>query len=234
MNEQRYYVYEYYIVPTKEIFYVGKGTGDRYKTVKGRNKYFTDMFNSHKCAVRIFSKNLTEEEAYQIEYLRIQFLRKYTPFRLTNQTEGGDGIRGFKPSCEQIEKARKAMIKKWQDEEWKMRQIKKRHSPNSAFQSQEFKNKISQLVQGKKNPNYGHKWSDKMKNNLRQKQIASKRYCGSRNPNAKKVVCIDTGDVFETMTDAAKFAGVKLPSSIYHAIRRNSTAGGFHWKILDK
>lgn len=62
MSENKYYVYEYFIKPTDEIFYVGKGCGDRYKTTKGRNKFFSDMYNSHECGVRIIAKDFPKKK----------------------------------------------------------------------------------------------------------------------------------------------------------------------------
>ena len=39
-----YYVYEWYVKETGEIFYVGKGTKNRYK-VKKHNRFFNDFIN---------------------------------------------------------------------------------------------------------------------------------------------------------------------------------------------
>ncbi len=47
--ENKYYVYEWFIVSTDEVFYVGKGCGDRYKKLSGRNKFFMDMYRTHQC-----------------------------------------------------------------------------------------------------------------------------------------------------------------------------------------
>lgn len=35
-----YYIYEWFIVDTDEVFYVGKGKERRAETVSGRNKFF--------------------------------------------------------------------------------------------------------------------------------------------------------------------------------------------------
>ena len=39
---RKFYVYEWYIVDTNEVIYVGKGTGNRYKQTN-RNKMFNDF-----------------------------------------------------------------------------------------------------------------------------------------------------------------------------------------------
>ena len=43
MIEAKYYVYEWYIEDTNEIFYVGKGTGNRVISMKNRNSYFKNI-----------------------------------------------------------------------------------------------------------------------------------------------------------------------------------------------
>ena len=40
MKDRRFYVYEWYVTDTDEVFYFGKGTGDRYKRLNGRNYFF--------------------------------------------------------------------------------------------------------------------------------------------------------------------------------------------------
>ena len=40
-----FYVYEWYIVETGEIFYVGKGCKNRYKSTCHRNRLFDEFMN---------------------------------------------------------------------------------------------------------------------------------------------------------------------------------------------
>lgn len=49
----------------------------------------------------------------------------------------------------------------------------------------------------------------------------------------KKVVCIETGEVFESIASAARFAGVheRLISSIVNGDPHRHRAGGYHWKL---
>ena len=42
MGKKEFYVYEWYNTVTNEVFYVGKGTKNRYKNITKRNKYFLD------------------------------------------------------------------------------------------------------------------------------------------------------------------------------------------------
>ena len=70
-----YYVYEWYEINTGEIFYVGKGCGERYKCKK-RNRKFNDYIKSHECESRIIKYFDTEEEAFEYEYKKIEELRQ--------------------------------------------------------------------------------------------------------------------------------------------------------------
>ena len=58
-------------------------------------------------------------------------------------------------------------------------------------------------------------------------------YSGAENPNAKRVLCIETGVVYETMNDAAKDTGCNASkiSAVCHG-QRNHT-GGLHFKIIE-
>lgn len=51
---------------------------------------------------------------------------------------------------------------------------------------------------------------------------------GADNAFAKRVVCVETGLVYPTLTSAANAVGVKR-SAISQAIRRKGTSGGYHW-----
>lgn len=89
MNE--FYVYEWYIENTGEVFYIGKGKNDRFLEVKRRNKMFKDIYRTHNCSVRKIQENLTEQEAFKLEMKTIAYYKENTKYRLANQTNGGNG-----------------------------------------------------------------------------------------------------------------------------------------------
>ena len=223
-------MYEWYILPTEEVFYVGKGSGKRYKSISSRNKFFKDMYNTHQCNVRKVKDGLSEKEAFDYEKYLIKYYRDNTDYRLTNITDGGDGASGMWMTDETRAKMSEASKKKWQDEMWKQKVIANRHLPTSTYQSEEFKNKISILVTGEKNPNYQHYWTEEQKQHLRDKQIASGRYTGARNPSAKRIKCVETGEEFECIKYACDKYGIKYPSSITICLDKpNRTAKGMHF-----
>lgn len=84
-----FYVYEWYVVESGDIFYVGKGTKRRYKC-RNRNKLFNEMLATHKCDVRIVAYFDNEKDAYEYEFDRIKELRSIGQCSC-NISDGGTG-----------------------------------------------------------------------------------------------------------------------------------------------
>ena len=85
-----FYVYEWYNVNTNEIFYVGKGCGNRYKQVSCRNQLFRDYYENNECAVRIVKEFEDEQEAFSYEHKRIVELKQESQCSC-NLDDGGTG-----------------------------------------------------------------------------------------------------------------------------------------------
>ncbi len=88
-----YYVYEWFIVDTGEIIYVGKGKGNRYKVRSQRNTFLTDMLKCHNCDSRIVKKFETEKEAfeYEFDYIRELKAKGECVCNIYNGGAGGSG-----------------------------------------------------------------------------------------------------------------------------------------------
>ena len=69
--KQDFYVYAWYNVDTNEVFYVGKGSGDRYKTTSGRNQKFLEYIAAHNVDVYILKDGLEEAEAFYYEKIYV-------------------------------------------------------------------------------------------------------------------------------------------------------------------
>lgn len=86
---------------------------------------------------------------------------------------------------------------------------------------------------GKKNPNYGHYWTEDMKREASERTIG--RYKLSDNPNAKRIMCVESGEVFDCITEAMKKYNVKYGASFTVAIDNpNRTAAKLHWISVSK
>lgn len=57
---------------------------------------------------------------------------------------------------------------------------------------------------------------------------------GGENPQAKRVVCVETGEVFETIKEAAEFVGVWPENMSRHLRGLSSCCGKLHWKYFDE
>lgn len=85
-----FYVYEWYNIKTNEIFYVGKGSKNRYKQVSKRNQKFREYYENNKCATRIIKYFDDERDALAYERKRILELKKVGQ-SCCNLDNGGTG-----------------------------------------------------------------------------------------------------------------------------------------------
>lgn len=217
------------------MFYVGKGKNNRYKDKTNRNKFFKDMLNTHNCDVRIIEKNLTEKEAFQKEIELIKYYRENTNYRLTNVTDGGEGSTGWHPTQEIKNKMSRASKEKWKDENFKNKMLELRQGEDSPYKSQAFRDKISSLVSGENNPNFNHRWSDKQKEHLSNVRKENGLAAGINNPRATKIICMETGEVFDMIKEAQEKYKVHDETSFSIALKdQKRTAGGLHWRFFDE
>ena len=107
--------------------------------------------------------------------------------------------------------------------------------------TQELRQLRSERATGKNNPMYGvpsplkgksftkehrEKISKSLSNSHREHVI------GERNPAAKKVRNIETGEIFGTLTEAGKKYGTHR-CNIGNACRKHTTAKGYHWEYVE-
>lgn len=83
-HHKDFYVYEWVISDTEEIFYVGKGRGNRATEYHHNNLYAEKIRETHDVEIKIIADNLTEEEALILEEQEIIRIKTETPYVLTN------------------------------------------------------------------------------------------------------------------------------------------------------
>lgn len=127
MKENIFYVYIYYIKKTNEIFYVGKGSKNRFSFKTKRNELFKEILNNNECEVKILVDGLEEKQAYDLEYnlcIELKSLgmakanidygtkrSEQTIIKLSETKLGNKNpMYGVKQSKETIEKRRKKLI----------------------------------------------------------------------------------------------------------------------------
>lgn len=114
-----YYVYEWYIVESGEVIYVGKGCRNRYK-VKKHNKLFNEMIKRFHCESRILKQFNDEKEAFEYEFLRINEMKNIGQC-VCNIYNGGFGGSG----------------------EWWTEELRKKYSENNVMKSEKQRKRMS-------------------------------------------------------------------------------------------
>lgn len=130
-----------------------------------------------------------------------------------NLAKGGEGALGVRQSP----KNRKASSER-------MKKFNREH-PEYV---QRFAERARRAV-GEKNPFFGRKLSREHIELLTRTRVAA--ITGGNNPSAKRVICIETGEVFNTAKAGAQKMGNRDdPSQIIKVCRgRLRTAHGYHW-----
>jgi len=85
--------------------------------------------------------------------------------------------------------------------------------------------KFKLIQKGERNPMYGKHHSNETKNRIRKSKIG--RCLGEDNPNAKKVICINTFKIFSTLKEGASFYNV-CESSISLCCNKKLKSAGKH------
>jgi len=87
----RYYTYFHTRNDTGTVFYIGKGSNNRYKSLENRNKHWSNIVNKCGFEPHIAAYWQTEKDAFDHEKFLI-LCYKDLGLDITNVTSGGDGV----------------------------------------------------------------------------------------------------------------------------------------------
>lgn len=220
LQDNSYYVYAHSTSQSEDIdnvFYIGKGKGDRAKRHNHRNNYWQNKVKKNGgFYIHYLYKNLTENEAQELEKLYISIMGKVADGGLlVNMTDGGEGISGHKLS----EEAKRKIS----------------DSKKGKKISEELRERYKIIFAGEKNPRY----KATVNNETRSKISAANKGKLSYEKHPKWAGIIQQFDLYgrfineyKTSSEAEKYTGISQ-SSIRCVINENNkrqTAGGFIWR----
>ena len=203
--------------PNGEIFYVGKGTATRAKNLAkaARNKWHgrvVSKYGKENILVGVLECS-SEQTAFDLEIGLIKCLRRMG-VQLVNQTEGGQGQSGRKPTPEENKK-RSAKLKGVPRPLHVKQAISVANTGKKV--SEATKKKLSTIF---KNRPLHPKFLEKQKGRT-----------GTLNPHAKKIIAIDQQGnefIFDTLTAAAKHIGGDV-SKVSRAVKQGFSH--LRWKF---
>lgn len=242
-----YYVYEWFIVGTGEVFYVGKGKNKRAWQLK-ENSFFMKMYNSHETDVRIVHKNLNEQKAFELEIELIKYYRENTNYRLTNITKGGNqppstlGIKMSKDTKNKIGYANKIAYKNPEIRKKLSESLKKFYNTDKGkkvasarnkknMENKEIRKKISQS-----NKKYFSIEENRIKKSIQMKECYNNK--SANKARQRKIVQLNTEykliKEFESLMQADKETGISFKSISKVLRKNNKTAKGFIFMYLEE
>lgn len=162
-------LYEHWRTDTNECFYVGiswANENTRPHDLTPRNPYHGNIVaklkeNNFEVDVRIQAWDLNKEELCELEIMQIAYWRDLIGNRLTNISQGGEGLREWTEEMKQS--ARDTSLSLWRNKEYKNQQIKSRNKKEliekkSLLASQQWENeeirqkRIESLLSHNKTP----------------------------------------------------------------------------------
>ena len=238
-NENReFYVYEHIRLDNNTCVYVGKGHGNRAYNLD-RSNFHNSVRDEYGCRVEIIKDGLTEEEAFKLETERIEDyvitfgygipIDGYRDFSnnkyLTNFTWGGEGTSGLNAFANKTEEEME-IIRGKMSESHKGKQTGKNNSFYGKHHSEESKQKMSE--------------SNKGKNSFENKTKEEMETIGKKISEAcsKKVICITTGEIFNSIKKAGNYYNVAKNTISFCCKKKYKSAGKLNgvrlqWKYLE-
>ena len=172
----------------------------------------------------IIASGLKKDEACEMEKALIAEHDAMNPNKGYNGTIGGENPQHSEETRRKISEAAKA------------RDMSGARNPNYG----------NHKLAGENNPHYGKRFSAEVRQRMSEgrkgkgtqpkseatKQKMRENHAGGNAP--KQVVCIETGEIFKSINEAARAKGLnkKVISNCCRGIIHYNTAGGCHWQFL--
>lgn len=242
---QDFYVYVHRKATTGEIFYVGKGTAGRAWTAKSRNVHWHRIVKKHGIVVEILQDGLQEWAALELEidYIALYGRKNIGHGNLINLTDGGDNpphtpeslaaaVKTRKQNPELQAKLKTRLAEMHKNPEW-MKKFKAMTAERS--QKESWKTNVREALKKRtQNP----EWRSAVQA-ARAVQVNNPKWIDAvRKACNKPVLCVETGQIFESGAAAVKWLNHKNPKTAANVISsacKNPayTAYGYHWRFTN-
>jgi hypothetical protein len=226
MESYQFYVYCHRRKTDGRCFYIGKGSGKRYKAKESRNPYWWNIVNKHGFESEILINGLTEEKAFELE---AELCKQIGYKNLCNVREelGNGGWSHSEETKQQIGNALKGKIQSKETIEKRSKSL----LGNKALSSQERSDKISKSLYG--NTKRAIKISKSLLGKSKTKEHSlniSKNNKGiTRNQKPISQYDLEGNFVKEwsSITEAKKHIKADINAFL---LGKQKTAGGFLWR----
>ena len=99
--------------------------------------------------------------------------------------------------------------------------------------TEEYRKRMSEMMSGENHPFYGKKLPEEWRKHISEKKMgALNPMYGKVSPHAKKVKCLETSEVYNSLTEAAKKTGVSSTSIRRCCNGEFKQVKGFHFEFL--
>lgn len=239
-----FYVYQWYNTETQEIFYIGKGCGNRYKSMDKRNQKFKDYCKNNPHDSKIIAYFEQEKDALSFEREKIIELKALGQCCCNLDNRGTGGL-GFVWTPEMREY-------KSQYNPMKREEQRERMSKNNPMKNPEVAEKVASknrkiIVYNNENVT-AELLAEKLNLNIATIWNWAKRgydtdgnpcyYLGETSPKSKKTTnskAIYLNDIyFESLRAAADYLGVKDTSPLCKALKNGKTYKGYTCKYANQ
>jgi len=229
MEDHNYCVYMHVnkINGKKYVGITGQIPKTRWANGKGynRNRYFNNAINKYgwdNFEHIIIESKLSEIEAKEKEIYYIELFSSNKSGFGYNLTNGGEGIVGFHHSEETKEKLRQKSLNMSPEQRISISEAHK-----GIKESEETKQKQSLAHKGKhekeNNNMYGKHHTEEVKQDISNKLKG--KYIGSNNWFSKKVICITTGQIFDSLTEASKYYNIAQSNIMFCCKGKTNSCG---------
>ena len=225
MGENNYYVYKHTFPNNKVYIGIAKQKPQkRWKNGLGYDAHQTLMKRAIKkygwqnIKHEILFEKLTKEQACKKEIELIALYDSTNKQKGYNVSSGGEGTIGVKPTIESKEKNRIAHLGKKASLETRKKISESNKGKHNKKRSEEQKKKISE------------KTKNAMKNPELRKRLSE--LAQNRKNNTKKVKCIETNKIYQTIREASKDTNICAYNIGQNCLKKRKSAGKLHWEFV--